>query len=94
MVQLEMLINAPTKFAMDKTGLIAKHALMLLKLLPAGLLMTNLIHANSQEKIALQQFALIINHLTKLPQDHIKIKIKALKHTTGPNNALSLNIKP
>jgi hypothetical protein len=91
---VQMLINAPTKFAMDKTGLIAKHALMLLKLLPAGLLMTHLINANSQEKIALQQFALIINHLTKLPQDHIKIKIKALKHITGPNNALSLNIKP
>ena len=62
-----------TKFAMHKPGLIAKHAIMLLKLLPAGLNLTLLKNANSKEKVALQQFALIINHLPKLPQDHIKM---------------------
>jgi hypothetical protein len=84
---------APTKFAMHKVGLIAKHAIMLLKLLAAGMILTLLINANIKEKVALHQFAKIINHLTKLPQDHIKMKRKALKHITGPNNALSLNIK-
>jgi hypothetical protein len=60
MVQFQMLHLAPTQFAMENHGLIAPLAIMLLVLLPAGLLMTNLNNATGKEMIAPQIFALIM----------------------------------
>jgi hypothetical protein len=60
MVQLQMHHLAPTQFAKENHGLIAKLAMMLLVLLLAGLLMTNLNNATGKELIAPQIFALIM----------------------------------